>query len=298
MEFRRSVIAQNEAITAGSTVTHDLPVNPMSHLIMTLRGLNVIDEATLAQILERISKVEILRFGASIFSLSGADLHKLNAILLRNMPILANQVAADNSSRWISLIIPFSRKMYDPNEGLPATTRGELKLQITFSSTETEIDNLTLQVESAEMLGATPKRYLKVTTLTQTMTSGVDNDVELPIGNQIAGLLIYSTTIPTGGVFTTTAGKMRMLIDNVEKMFAATNWESLHGEVISRLGHREAYDASADNDDVANYALMDFSPNGTDDFIVETKGKSSLVLKITAGDANAVRVLPVELVTM
>ncbi|KKN06080.1 hypothetical protein LCGC14_1080890 [marine sediment metagenome] len=295
MDYRRTVIAQDESIAASATSTFDLPVNPLSHLIFTLRGLNVTDEATLAEILVRISAITVTRFGSAIFDMSATDLQKLNAIMFGNMPILLNQVADDNGTRAISLIVPFSRKPYSTIEGLPGTKKGELKLQVTASASEAAFDNLTLQIEAVEILGSNPTQHLKITTLSQTMTSGVDNDVDLPIGNKYAGLLVFSTTIPTTTAFTTTADKMRFLINNVERNLANANWESLHGELLFRLGHREAYDASADDDDVANYALIDFDPAQDDNFLVETAGVSSVVLKIAAGDGNAVRVFPIEL---
>lgn len=296
MEYRRSVLVQDESVAAGSVKTYDLPVNPLSHIVFTLKGLNVTDEATLAQILSRVTRIEVTRFGSSVFAMSAADLHKLDAILFGNMPILTNQVGTNGATRSVTLIIPFSRKMYDPNEGLPATTKGELKLQITLDSVETDINGIIYQIETVEMIGAQPKSFLKATTLSITPTAGIENDIDLPIGNKLAGLLLYSTTIPTGTSWTTTIDKVRLLINNVEKFLSSSNWESLHGDLINRLGHQEAYDASADDDDVKNYALVDFMPLKDDQYLVDTKGASRVVLKVTAGDANQIRVIPLEIV--
>lgn len=296
MKFRNSIVAENTSAAASSTTTFDLPVNPMSHLILTMRFLNVTDEATLAEVLARLSVIQVTRFGQQIFSMSGADLQKINMIIFGNNPILNNQVATDNAARYISMAIPFSRVLCNPNEGIGATQRGELKLQITLSATETACDNVSFQVEAFEMLGANPKSYLKTTTLSFTTVSGVDNDIPLPLGNKYVGLGIFSTTVPTGTAYTTTAQKMRLLVDNQEYGYVSTLWESLHGALINRIGQREEYDASADNDDTNNYALMDFSPTDNDDWLVETKGSTQAVLKITAGDANPVRVFPIELV--
>lgn len=298
MEYRKSVIAQDESISAGAVTTYDLPVNPLSHIVFTLKGLNVTDEATLAEILARISKVEVTRYGQNILSMSGADLHKFNAVLFGKMPILRNQVATDNATRALTFILPFGRKLYDPTEGLPATNKGELKLQITLSSTETAIDGIIYQIEAAEMIGASPTKYLKTTTISKTPTSGVDNDVDLPLGNKLAGLLLYSTTVPTTTAWTTTIDKIKFLINNIEKMIVASNWESLHGELLMRVGHLEQYDGSADTDDLVNYAFVDFFPTGNDDYLVETNGVSDAVLRVTAGDGNAIRILPMEIVSV
>jgi len=296
MKYTRSVIAQNQSVAASSTTTWDLPVNALSHLIITIRGINAAAvEATLADILGRLAKIEVLYKGSSVASISGADLHKLDAIMFGKMPILANQVATASASRYLSLILPFSRVLLNPNEGFPASARGELKLQITLSASEAAISTITLQIEAIEMPEAKPKQYLKATTLSLIPTSGVDNDIALPIGNKYAGLMLFSTTIPTGTSFVATISKAKLLLNGLEQYFSSTNWESLHGDLFNRIGHVEVYDASADDDDLKNYALMDFTPNSADDFLLDSKGASSLVLKITAGDANVLRVIPLEL---
>jgi hypothetical protein len=296
MQYRKTTIAQDISLPVSTTVSADMGVNPISHLIVTMRGLNVTDEATLTEMLTRFGQITVTRFGETIFNMSAIDLQKHNAIMFKRMPILANQVATDNGTRFISLIVPFSREIYNPSEGLPKTLRGELQVQVTSGTVDTAIDNVTLQIEQVEMLDASPKRFMKTTTLSQTMVSGVENNIALPIGNEYAGIVIFSTTIPTGTAFTTTADKMKLLIDNVENTIVTTQWESAHGELLNRVGHSESYDASVDNDDVANYALLDFSPRGTDDFVVQTKGKTQATLSITAGDGNAVRAMISELV--
>jgi hypothetical protein len=298
MKYRRSVVAQDQAVALSSITTFDLPVNPLSFLIVTMRFLNVTDEATLAQILARITTLTVTRFGSTIFSASGADMHKLNALIFKQLPILTNQVATDNAARYITMFVPFSREAYNPAEGLPATQRGELKLQIEMSASEADVDNVSFQIEAVEMLGATPKQYLKTTTLSLTPVSGVENDAVLPIGNKLAGIGLFSTTVPTGTAFTASVDKVRLLINNVEDTIAAANWESIHGELLRTIGHRQDYDASADNDDLSLYGLLDFQPLGDDSYLVETKGASSCVLKITGGDTNAIRVFPLEIVAI
>ena len=38
MEFIQSIMAHNEAVTLGTVVTYDLPVNPLSHSLLTIIG--------------------------------------------------------------------------------------------------------------------------------------------------------------------------------------------------------------------------------------------------------------------
>lgn len=297
-DFLRSVIVQNATIAASDVKTYDLPVNPLSHIILNMQGLNVTDEATLAQILARISKVEVLWKGASIISMSGADLFAWNAIFFGQMPLVSNQVATDNATRNITLLIPFGRKLYNPAECFPATKKGELQLQVTFSSSEAELDNIVLQVETVELFNGAPTQYMKITTLTKTPAATGDNEVDLPINNKLAGIMIFSTTVPTGTATTTTVDTVKLLADNKETLFGLANWESLHGELINRIGHRQDYDGSADNDDINKYAIMDFSPKGMDEYLLDTSNFASLKLRVSAGDTNVLRALPIEIVSL
>ena len=58
MKFIRSVIAQDESISASDVKTYDLPVNPLSYINLTVRGFNVTDEMTLAEILEKLERIK------------------------------------------------------------------------------------------------------------------------------------------------------------------------------------------------------------------------------------------------
>lgn len=299
MKYTREVIAQDQAVAAGSVNTWDLPVNPLSHLVFTIKGINVAAaEATLAQILATVPRIEVLYKGGSLFSMSAADLWALDAALFGKIPILTNQVATINATRALTLVIPFGKTLYNPDEALPATSRGELKLQATIIAAFAGLSGAILQIEAISMPETKPKQFLKSTTVAITPVAGVENDVALPIGNKYAGLLLFSTTVPTGIVWTTTVHQVRLMLNGLENYFSRANWESLHGDFLNRIGQVEQYDLSVDNDDLMLYALMDLIPQNTDTFVLDSKGMSSLVLKITAGDANPVRVIPLELVTV
>lgn len=291
------MLVDDESISASDVKTYDLPVNPLSAVIVTLRGLNVTDEATLVEVLARMTKIQISRMGETVYDISGADLYALNCIMFGTEPILTNIVATDNATRTITLIIPMGRRMYDPNECHPATRKGEFKLQITFSATETAIDGLILLVETLELIGATPKRHLKVSTLSDAATAAGEEDLDLPIGNLIAGIMLYSTTVPTGTAWTTTIDWIKLLRDNVESQIAKTKWEALHGDLLNRCGYIGDHGAAFGDDKIHKYGLMDFSPMGDDQYLVDSKGASSLKLRIYAGDTNAYRALPIELVS-
>lgn len=296
MKQLRSVLVPDEAITAGAVSTYDLPINPLSHIIFTLKCLNVTDEATLTEILARVDKVAITRLGQTAFDISFDDLFALDCILFGKMPILANRVATDNATRYLTLILPFGRELYNPDECYPKTSKGEFKMQVTLDSTETACDGVIYQVETVELPGASPKQHLKVTTISDTPAATGEMDVDLPIGNDLAGLMIWGTTVPTGTAWTCTIDWIKLLLDNVENEIAKAFWESLHGSLLDRVGYIGDFGAAFGNDLIHKFGLLDFDPRGDSKFLVPTKGLSSCKVRVNAGDTNPLRILPIELV--
>lgn len=301
MKFINSVIAQDEAAVVDTVYTWDLPVNALSHIAITHKFLNAAAfECTKYEACNFIRKVEVLYKGAAIASLSGVELDTYNAFMLKNMPILLNQVAAINSVRAVSLLIPFGRKLFDAVECFPATKKGELQLQITTNTAAStpNVAGSMFQIEAVELPEATPKQYVKVTTLSKTPTAVGLHDVDLPTGNRILGIQMHATSVPIGIAWTKSISYVKLLVDNSEYDYAKSNWETLHGMLINRLGHREPYDLDADHDHYMDAALLDFDPLGNDDYLLETAGMASLKLRIYADIANGILLHPIELVTV
>lgn len=295
-KYIKSTIVHEASITAGDVRTDDLPVNPLSHLLITVRGLNVTNEATIAELLARLTSIRVLKRGTAVWDISGTDLFAYNIALLGKAPFVSNQVATDDAVRDITLVLPFGRTLYNPNEAMGSNLRGELQLETTFSATETAVDNLEYIVTAVEMPEANPARHVKVTSASQTPVDGVDNDIPLAIGNPMFALFLFSTTVPTATAETASIENARLLLNNAEVNLGTTLWESLHGELLNRVGHVQPYDASADDNELANYGLVDFSPAGNDEFLLETQGASSLVFRYEGGDTETVRVMIGELV--
>lgn len=317
MEFIHSVLAQNEAVTAGTVISYDLPVNPLSFILLTLRFQQ--DKADLQMDWDNVdamvSKVEVLYKGSAIFSASGSDVEGLDANLLGYVPWIHNRFGADDEYTYFTFLIPFGRKLYSPQECFPRSTRGELILQITYQAAFSEIDNVSAQIETIEIPDAGPERFLRVTTLSVTPTAAGEMDVELPIGNVLAGVLFWGTTVPLADANVQTLTYSQLLADNVRRYFSHTNfecWNQLaavrhrppiaHGYHIHQIDgatYAQYMDTSVvkyRNDRSIQHKWWDFDPMRDGTFLFDTAGLSDLVARIYAGDTSALRVLPCELV--
>lgn len=316
--FIHSVLAQNETITANTVVSYDLPVNPLSHILLTVKFAQ--DQAntqlTFANIAAMLSKVEVLYKGSAVLSMNGIDALAAGIFVGGFESWGVNALGADNELRSFTYLLPLTRFLYSPRECYPSSTRGELILQVTYASSFTQIDGASAQIETIELPDASPERYLKMTTLSVTPSATGELDIDLPIGNDISDLVLWGTTIPTGATATTTIQYIQLLLDNERKWFSQSNFETLHG-MAGRLRAAPGYWGSHTHDlaDAAYAQYMDTSPpdpvnhilsnhlhvpfDVTKDglYILPTAGLSSLSCRISAGDTNPLRVIPCEIVS-
>ena len=320
-QFLRSVLQQDVAL-AASTVQEpvDLPVNPLSHILITVKALNdtgtITDYTFLSSLLAFISNIEVTFKGQAIISGSLTDLAVLNGILTGFTPLQINAGETNNDSRGVTVMLSFSRRPYWLEEAFPPVRRGELQIRFTSGAAPTGLDGLILQTETVELLDTQPMRFLKYTTASKTPSATGDHDVDLPIGNPIIGVLLFGTTIPTGAVFTASINQVRSLVDNVEVGYANANWETLHGEMGRRLrsqfdwqgvfhgvnaagaGQEDTQQQQLSQNVTENFGFLDFDPLMDMQYALQTANRARVHLRIDAGVADAIRSIPIEMVSV
>jgi hypothetical protein len=277
----------------------DLPVEAISHLLITLQGFNATDETKLGEILAYLNKVVILHNGKSIISMESTDLFALNCFLLGAAPVLTTSIATDNVSRALTLILPFGRSLFNPKECLPKTKKGELKLQLDCTVPATDFDNGVINVQCVELPGASPDKYLK-STLTKVVAPGAtgDNDVDLPMGNLVAGIMLFSTTVFQTSSHTQGIEEVRVLVNNSEFGYVSGKYLSLIGQSGINLNQLVRVPAAAGELITQHYAYLDYDPVKNDEFLIDTSDVSSFKVRLNMGVNEACRVLPVEIASI
>lgn len=317
MKFLKSLLSNRRAIVAGTVETIDLPVNPVSHIDIdieaTLAAAGV--QATIANWAAALAFIEVLYKGTSVVAMTGADLLAYTASLWGRFAPIINRdrlVAAVQAFRFR---IPFGRYPYSGVECFPSVRRGDLQLRITYQAAFVNLVTLAHTITTTELPGATPKQFLKGTTLALTPVVG-DNDIDLPIGNRIYGMVCFSTTVPAGVAVVTSFDLVKLLRDNTEEFFHQVRWPCLNQKLYERIGcmgpdvdHIHHFDLAAvpavgaptfeedtREEPFAHYGFMDFDPLRDDSYFLDTVGAGRIWLRVTAGDANPIRVLPMELI--
>ena len=315
-QFIHSILQTNGAIAADGDVVYDLPVNPLSVILLHISPLNetstIGNYSLLAGLLSALDNVRVDHKGAAVVNLNGYDLAML-AMLWHGVPIWqSNAVETDDDRRSIVIPIIFGRRAYDLKECFPETKKGELQMTVTWDIADTGFDGLRVSVETIELPEAVPDYVQKVTTLAQTFAAVGQNDVDLPIGNVLRAVLLWGTTSYAGATPAPTWGQLQVLVDNRQVYYSATDWEVVRG-ILGLLGrpfppsfrhiHSGTYTTTVAGDSLepevglskdAFYALLPFDVTGDDKFSLETAGSGRVHVRATAEAAEAVRVLPIE----
>lgn len=321
-QILRTTLIADEAQAADGVVNFDLPVNPLSVVLLTVKALNatLTDYRYVAALLSMITDVRVAYRGASIIQGSLTDLAVLMSRLTGWAPWQGNANETDNDVRHLTVPLCFGRVPYHPDECFPATRRGDLILQLSTDIAVTGADGLILQCETIELLEAQPKQFTKITTTAKVSNAVSEHDIELPIGNDLLGVLLRDASPPVTATFNAQFGRVALEVDNVELGIAETNWETLHGELLRRRGamgslipHVHSVNAAGAGREFTlqqieaatngggildSYAYLDFDPLGDGQYALKTAGAARCNLRVTTevASATAMRVLPVELV--
>lgn len=316
-----TLIGDRAIAAAGEEFTVDLPVNPLSGIILTMKALindaGAVARNLAAQFAAKYTSWRVTYRGATIIQGQTEDL--LLAMMLRERfaPGWGNLSRVNNDAVSLSFPLMFGGRLYDPMECFPATRRGDFRFTITSAADANQLDGHILQAETIELLDAKPSHFYKVTTISQAMAAIGRNDIELPIGNPLCGVLLRPFVFPTGASFNSSFGQITLAVDNVEIIENFRNFESAHGMLLRRIppawdlqehahGFADAAAGQTDTQPVSlwstlqnAYAYLDWDPLGDKQYMVDEKGAAHLQLRMTsdtADGANTSRVLPIEYV--
>lgn len=319
MEFIQSILSHNVPVVLGTVVTHDLPVNPLSHIMLTIKCARLDRAATdsppfmsLPALLDRI---EVLYKGSAVYSLSGIDCFATSLFVNGFESWGVNAEDIEDGEWSITLLVPMTRTLYSPIECFPPSTRGELILQLTYAAASAEWDNIRMQIETVELLGASPTQFIKQTTLSAAPTTNVPLDIPLPIGNNISDIVIWQHQIQVTTSDVAAIGQMEILVDNINKFYPESFKETIQN-MSGRLRAAPGYWGShihktyvtpvvagdptgiviAMDHVIACYLHMPFDIFRNGEYALVTAGASAVLLRLQITAFGAIRIIPVEVV--
>lgn len=282
-------------LSAGVNGPFDLPVNPVSFLLLHVRAEATSAGVDFNQLLGHLQNVTVSFKGTQIVSMSGVDLSRFVHYLWGKQINIENFNAVAPALISFTLPIPFGRKAFGLKECFPATRRGEFSINIERSAALTNIANPVFSVEGVQLLEAEPSQFLKYVTLSRSILAG-DSDFELPIGNPFLGLQVFSPSAMGNSPISETVRRLRLLLDNVEYDIGDSAFDVSRAVGLWRGSDFNDYAAFPSL--VRNYSWLDFDPMMDDSFMVETEGRASVRLRFTTDVAGTVRVAPLEMIRL
>lgn len=317
--FLRTIVQEPTTLSATGDITPvDLPVNPLSLILLTLLIEEPAQQVTsaftlLSDFYAALSDLSIRHKGEMIVQGSLADVMMVNGQLHGQWPF-GTHLSGIGNNRAMTFPIALGRRPYWHEEAFPATSRGNLRFHMSVADiTPGTGTALQWALEAVELIEDDPKQYVKYTTNTRALTASGRQRVPLPIGNELVGVLLFdpATEITVAEAFAW--GKVKVMVDNVEQYYAESNWESLRASLAARfplfmnsLGHvhgQAAADTVTGNEQVRlnepphQYAYLDFDPLRDDSYLLETAGHADVELDLNSDvSSGTARYLPVELV--
>lgn len=319
MRYLHSIAMPATTILTGASITPiDLPVNPLSGLFLRFEITRAAPAALLTyeaidDLVTAITAVRILHKGEQIVAGALRDLMMVNALFQRARPGMSKMHPVGAAVDSLVFPICLGRRLYDPLSCFPATSRGNLRLEMDTAAFPAAYTALRLSIEAIELIEAKPTEHVKYVTQARTAVVG-QFDAPLPIGNALLGILLFDTAIATLATDVSSWGTIKLLKDNVEQYHPLSDFVTLAGMVQHQLGSDFALDAghvhkfvaadalSSMTDSAAQlistatrgYAFLDYDPLDDATYQLETKGAADIKIRANGGSATAVRYLPIE----
>lgn len=293
--YLHELTVPERAFVAGDNGPFDLPVNPVSFIAVHIRGDVGPAAPDFNQILGIIDSLVVLFKGTQIVAGNGEDLSRMLHHIWGNQINIENFNAVSPAQVALTLFIPFGRKPFWMEEAFPATRRGEFTISMQRAATTPNLSNVQFAIEAMQLLDAEPKQFLKQVTLSRAISTG-DPDFELPIGNPLLGVLLFSPQALGNAPISQTVRRVKFLLDRVEFQVADAAFDVLRS--VGQLRGSDWNEYVGFPSIGRNYAYLDFDPFKDDAFMVPTEGRASVRLRFTSDVAGTVRMVPLELVKL
>lgn len=301
------ILADESIAAAGQTFTKEFPSDfAVTMLALTHVGVQVTDEATLAETLAGFGEIEISTRNGTPIKLDADDLYYLNRDLLKKTPYMSKVTdATDNLIKQLTLLYPLNPAgVWDQKMGITPEQNAKVKV-VAGSDTAAGTDARKLTITAIGIEGINPPTFMGAYLDSFTAKVG-DNfkDVQEDRNNGILGEYLFTTTgredltttdapgVKSMGWAVSNSVKTKVKADVLEAMngaivFNGTPYSHTHAAVTTGAVATGAGVAPAVPN--SDYHLLDLGLRDADPGVPFV---SKLQAYIDAGVAEAMRLYP------
>lgn len=298
--FLKQVVENDYDPAADGTYTWELSNEALAAVWITIKGDLVQADVCIDDILACLTTIDLWFGGFNVIHYADS----LKALVMNCKLKGAAPYILTASSQTIDDVvgITFPLLLGAPylNESmcLPRSESNRKKLSLTFDIATAYVDDLLVDIAEVILLQANPQGCIKQEQVSVAAKGTGDKDVWLQTNWDLLKLLLYSTTVPTGGAYTSTINRAGLEINDFAFGYKYVPWEILHGELMDELegqafgveNHIHA-DPSSGNTGmpvglehwIANFGQMDFFFNNDLKWRAPLKDASTAKLKLNMG---------------
>jgi len=301
---------------ADTTRLIPMPILPLSAVFLTIEA-NLIAANTAdiwTQLLDQLKSIQFRYRGTQIWAVRGTDLYRTARALGIWGCRPEHQTQGAAARRILTLCIPFGRRLFDPDEAFPAVAKGETELFIDITAASASYNTLKFTVESLQLPGATPKNFLRCTTISDTPTATGDKDYDLPRAAPILAVgFVQTNSEPTAA--SPDIERVKILLNNqdydyslissmlmrnlgaLKKQHGVDLWAHTH---VENTAGAYAQNATSLTDNTSTstereFLWLEFDPLGDGQYALPGPIAQDLKARVNFNTAAAIRILPVEL---
>lgn len=276
--FQTKLLENRTAFTASLPTRNLSSGRFIDELALEIKTENsTFNATTIASLLDLLQPITVRLFGSDIISIRGSDLYALNVLMLGFNPFsVVGSATTDSQNKIMGLRVPLWQSPRPSGQLTYTCTR--------VAETNADTETLTMCEWSNDKILKPKYLYYVEIPMTLAGATGFGNRKELPRVGDLLGILMFSTTIPSASVETTSSiDQLRVEIDDTRVM--DFTWQDL--KAGGKFGTIALMSSPADASIIDNYVFVDFR----DDPITKDH---KITLDINAGTASdAVRIIPV-----
>jgi len=232
----KQVIENNYDPAADGVVTWELSDQALAAIWLTVKGDLYAANQCIDDFLLSLTAIDVWFGGFNVLHYTDAiKAYVMNCKLKQHWGYLVNSSQTVDDVTGITFPLLFGAPYLNDKMCLPASLTNRKKLTLGLDIATAALDDLLIDISEVILIDASPIGCIKQEQIDVSAKGTGDKDLWLQTNWDLLKLLIYSPTVPTGAVYTSTIERAGLEIDDFAFGYKGVPWEHLHGELMDEV---------------------------------------------------------------
>jgi len=232
----KQVIENNYDPPADGVATWELSDQALAAIWLTVKGDLYAANQCIDDFLLSLTMIDVWFGGFNVLHYTDAiKAYVMNCKLKQHWGYLVNSSQTVDDVTGITFPLLFGAPYLNDKMCLPASLTNRKKLTLGLDIATAALDDLLIDISEVILIDASPLGCIKQEQIDVSAKGTGDKDLWLQTNWDLLKLLIYSPTVPTGAVYTSTIERAGLEIDDFAFGYKGVPWEHLHGELMDEV---------------------------------------------------------------